>query len=78
MLVGLAVFVLGSLLAALAPSIEWLLAARFIQALGAAAGLVALRAVVADLCDFAQSARVFSLLMQVMLIAPLVAPLLGG
>lgn len=78
LLLGIGVFVLGSVLAALASSVEWLLAARFLQALGAAAGLVSPRAIVADLCDMKESASIFSLLMQVMMIAPIVAPLLGG
>jgi len=78
LLLGVAVFVAGSVLAALAPSVEWLLAARFLQALGAAAGLVTPRAIVADLCNLAESARIFSLLMQVMMIAPIVAPLFGS
>lgn len=78
LLLGIAVFVLGSVLAALAPSVEGLMAARFLQALGAAAGLVTPRAIVADLCDFRASARVFSLLMQVMVVAPIAAPILGG
>jgi DHA1 family bicyclomycin/chloramphenicol resistance-like MFS transporter len=58
--------------------VEWLMAARFLQALGAAAGLVAPRAIVADLCDTQEAARIFSLLMQVMMIAPILAPLIGG
>lgn len=78
LLIGVLVFALGSVLAALAPSIEWLLAARFLQALGAAAGLVAPRAVVADCCTTLEAARIFSLLMQVMMIAPILAPLLGS
>ncbi|PWF24143.1 multidrug effflux MFS transporter [Corticimicrobacter populi] len=78
LLVGVLVFALGSALAALAPSIEWLMAARFLQALGAAAGLVAPRAVVADCCSTLEAARIFSLLMQVMMIAPILAPLLGS
>lgn len=78
LLVGTLVFVAGSVMAALAPSLPWLLAARFLQALGAAAGLVAPRAIVTDVCNLATSARIFSLLMQVMMIAPIVAPLLGG
>ncbi|MCQ9618080.1 multidrug effflux MFS transporter [Paenalcaligenes niemegkensis] len=78
LLLGVAIFVIGSILAALAPTVEWLLAARFLQALGAAAGLVTPRAIVADLCDLNESARIFSLLMQVMMIAPIVAPLLGS
>lgn len=78
LLIGVGIFVAGSALAALAPSIEWLMAARFLQALGAAAGLVTPRAIVADLCTVKESARIFSLLMQVMMIAPITAPLLGG
>ncbi|MGU3493274.1 multidrug effflux MFS transporter [Xanthobacteraceae bacterium A53D] len=78
LLAGAVVFVLGSVLAALAPSVEWLLAARFLQAIGAAAGLVAPRAIVSDLCDLKECARIFSLLMQVMMIAPILAPILGG
>ncbi|MBR8654070.1 multidrug effflux MFS transporter [Achromobacter sp. Marseille-Q0513] len=78
LLAGVAVFVVGSVMAALAPTGEWLLAARFVPALGAAAGLVTPRAIVADLCGVAESARIFSLLMQVMMIAPIAAPILGG
>lgn len=78
LVIGVAIFVVGSVLAALATSVEWLMAARFLQALGAAAGLVSPRAIVADLCDTQESARIFSLLMQVMMIAPILAPLIGG
>ena len=78
LLVGMSIFVAGSILGALAPSVEWLLAARFVQAIGAAAGLVAPRAIVSDRCSLAESARIFSLLMQVMTIIPIIAPVLGG
>jgi len=78
LLAGVVIFTVGSVLGAVAPSVEWLLLARFIQAIGAAAGLVAPRAIVADICTLADSARIFSLLMQVMMIAPILAPVLGG
>jgi len=78
LLIGVGIFVLGSVLAALAPSVEWLLIARFMQALGAAAGLVAPRAIVSDVCTVQESARVFSVLMQVMMIAPILAPVVGS
>lgn len=78
LIIGLVIFVAGSCLAAAATSVEWLMAARFLQAIGAAAGLVAPRAIVADRCTLKDSARIYSLLMQVMMIAPIVAPLLGG
>lgn len=78
LLIGIAIFTAGSVLGALAPSVEWLLVARFIQAIGASAGLVTPRAITADLCNMAESARIFSLLMQIMMIAPILAPIIGG
>lgn len=78
LLAGIGIFTVGSALAASAPSVDWLMLGRFIQALGAAAGLVAPRAIVADLCDVRASARVFSLLMQVMTVSPILAPIIGG
>ncbi|WP_336041203.1 multidrug effflux MFS transporter [Acinetobacter dispersus] len=78
LLIGIAVFILGSILAAVAPTIEWLLAARFLQAIGASAGLVVPRAIISDVCDAKTSAKNFSILMQVMMIVPILAPLLGS
>lgn len=78
LLTGVLLFTLGSALAALAQSFELLLAARFIQALGAAAGSVTPRAIVADTCDVNTAARVFSMLMQIMMIAPITAPIIGS
>lgn len=78
LLVGVALFSLASLACALAPSLEWLIAARFVQALGGCAGMVVSRAVVRDMCDPISSAKVFSQLMLVMGLAPILAPLAGG
>ncbi|WP_339079989.1 multidrug effflux MFS transporter [Pseudomonas sp. TMP9] len=78
LLVGVTLFSLASLACALAPSLEWLIAARFVQALGGCAGMVVSRAVVRDLCDPINSAKVFSQLMLVMGLAPILAPLAGG
>ena len=78
LLIGISLFTLGSLAAALTSSFEGLLLARFLQAIGAAAGAVASRAVVTDTCDPQSSARIYSMLMQVMMIAPITAPMLGG
>lgn len=78
LLVGVMLFSLASLACALAPSLEWLIAARFVQALGGCAGMVISRAVVRDLCDPISSAKVFSQLMLVMGLAPILAPLGGG
>ena len=78
LLVGVSLFTLASLACAFAPSLEWLIAARFVQALGGCAGMVIARAVVSDKCDAVASAKVFSQLMLVMGLAPILAPMLGG
>lgn len=77
-LIGCVVYVAASLACTLAPSIEWLIAGRFAQALGCCAGMVVARAVVRDRYDHRDSARIFSLLVLVLAVAPLVAPTLGG
>ncbi|WP_407292376.1 multidrug effflux MFS transporter [Stutzerimonas zhaodongensis] len=78
LLAGVALFTLASLACAFAPSLDWLIAARFVQALGGCAGIVLTRAVVRDSCDPVQGAKVFSQLMLVMGLAPILAPLAGG
>ncbi|MGH6719264.1 MAG: multidrug effflux MFS transporter [Alphaproteobacteria bacterium] len=76
--VGLAVFVLASAGCALAPTIAALTAFRIVQALGACVGVVCARAMVRDLFQPIDAARVFSALILVMGVAPILAPLAGG
>ncbi|WP_426150255.1 multidrug effflux MFS transporter [Pseudomonas sp. DC3000-4b1] len=78
LLVGVGVFSLASLGCALAPSLEALVMLRFLQALGGCAGMVLSRAIVTDSCDTVGAAKVFSQLMLVMGLAPILAPVLGG
>lgn len=75
---GLSLYVVASAACALAPTIGSLISLRFLQALSGCAGMVVARAVVRDLYDRQQSARVYSVLLMVMGIAPIVAPLAGG
>ena len=75
---GLSLFVLASAACALARSIEGLVAWRFVQSIGGCAGVVIARAFVRDRFDERESARVFSLLMVVMGLPPVLAPLAGG
>lgn len=77
LLFGIGLFCLASLACALAPTLEWLLAARFAQALGGCAGMVVNRAVVRDLCEPIDAAKAFSQLMLIMGVAPILAPLAG-
>lgn len=76
-LFGCFVYVVASLACALAPSVGWLIAGRFCQGLGCCAGMVVARAVVRDRYDHRDSARIFSLLVLVLAIAPMIAPSVG-
>jgi DHA1 family bicyclomycin/chloramphenicol resistance-like MFS transporter len=78
MLGGLALFCAGSIGCVLATSIEMLVLARFMQALGACAGPVIGRAIVRDLWGASESARIIAYMGGAMAIAPLLGPTLGG
>jgi MFS transporter, DHA1 family, multidrug resistance protein len=78
LLSGLAIFVAGSVGCVLAPSVDLLIAARVVQAAGGAAGLVLARAIARDLYGTERSARVIAQLTLIMVLAPMVAPGIGG
>jgi DHA1 family bicyclomycin/chloramphenicol resistance-like MFS transporter len=78
LLAGLAGYVCVSLLCAVAPSIEALVGLRFLQGLTAAAGVVMSRAIVRDVSSGVAMARLFSLLMLVNGLAPVLAPTIGS
>lgn len=78
LLAGLLLYTLASVACALAPDVGALWIARLAQALGGCAGIVVVRAVVRDLFDVVESARMFARMMLVMGAAPIFAPLLGG
>ena len=77
-LFGTVVYVAASIACALAISPAMLIGGRFVQALGACAGGVVARAVVRDRFGHTETARMLSLLMLIMGLAPILAPLLGG
>lgn len=78
LVVGTILCVTASVLAVFAPTIEVLLSARLFQGIGGAAGIVIARAIVADVFQGAEAARIFSLLAVLGGLAPLTAPILGG
>jgi len=78
LLFGVALYLVGAVLCALAPNVWLLVAARFIEALGGSAGQVVVRAAVRDRFGHQMAARVLSLLMLVLGLAPIIAPLFGG
>jgi DHA1 family bicyclomycin/chloramphenicol resistance-like MFS transporter len=75
---GLGLFAAGGIGAALSPTIEWLVAFRFVQGFGACAGMVVPRAIVRDLHTGPEATRLMSLLMLVFSVSPLLAPLTGS
>jgi DHA1 family bicyclomycin/chloramphenicol resistance-like MFS transporter len=75
---GLGLFIIASLLCMIAPGIEFLVAARFLQALGAAGPIVLARAVVRDLYEGPKAARELALMGTIMGLVPAAAPILGG
>ncbi len=78
LLIGLALYVASTLGCALVRTGAGLLFWRVVMAVGGGAGMVISRAMVRDLYDTAEAARMFSLLMLVMGIAPILAPMAGG
>ena len=78
LLVGITVYLVGALLAMQAWSIESLLAARFLQGLGAAAPRVVATAMVRDLYSGRAMARVTSIIMTLFVLVPAIAPSIGA
>jgi len=78
LLIGVAGYVVASLLCALAPTAAILVALRLLQGLTGAAGIVIARAIVRDLYSGSAAARYFSRLILVMGLAPILAPVVGA
>ena len=75
---GLGLYAIAALGCATAMSVESLIVFRFFQALGGCVGMVASRAMVRDLFEVKDNAKVFSTLMLVVAVSPIIAPTLGG
>lgn len=76
-LAGSALYCIGALVAWGAPTLETVLAARVVQGLGAAAPRIVSQALIRDLYEGRQMARVMSFAMMIFTLVPAVAPLLG-
>lgn len=78
MLMSLCVFVIGSIVCAVAGSIEWLLVGRFVQGAGGAVCAFLPRAVVRDIYPQNKAASVIGYMTTAMMVAPLFGPATGG
>jgi len=78
MIAGLIIFALGGFLCSLAPNIELLLAARFVQGFGASVCTFLPRAIVRDVFTRDKSASMIGYMTTAMMIAPMFGPMLGG
>ncbi len=77
-MVGTVIFALGSVGCAMAPTIEWLVAFRFVQGLGGAAAMVIPRAIIRDTATGAEATRIMAMIMLVISVSPMLAPLAGS
>lgn len=78
LLVGSLVCLVASIACALAPNVEILTVARFVQGLSGAAGVVLARAIVSDTSRGTAAAKLLGVMMIISVIAPVIAPLTGG
>lgn len=78
LIAGLALFVLASIGCLVADDIESLIALRFLQALGGCVAQVGAVAMVRDFFPVEQSSKIFSFLMLILGLSPLLAPTVGG
>ncbi len=77
MVIGLVLFVAGSVLSGLASDVPQLFAARLLQALGGGASVVVF-AIVRDRFDEKQGGQIISYIMALVVVAPMLAPIVGG
>ena len=75
---GLTLYVLASLAAMVAPTVEFLILGRIAQALGGCAGMVLTRAIVRDIYTRDRAASVLAYIVMAMAVAPAIAPAIGG
>ena len=78
LIAGLVLFLAGSIGCALAPDMNWLVAARVVQALGGAAAMVIPRAIIRDMHTGPQATRLMALVMLIISVSPMLAPLIGS
>ncbi|WP_429814646.1 multidrug effflux MFS transporter [Ensifer sp. B1-9] len=77
-LIFMAIYLIGSLMAAFAPSVAVLLAGRLVQGIGASVGMTVARAIVRDQFTGTEAARIMNMIGMMLALGPAVSPTLGG
>jgi DHA1 family bicyclomycin/chloramphenicol resistance-like MFS transporter len=75
---GLVLYIAASLACAMSTSVEMLIGFRFLQALGCCVGMVAPGAIVRDIFPVHENAKIFSLLILILGVSPIIAPTVGS
>jgi DHA1 family bicyclomycin/chloramphenicol resistance-like MFS transporter len=75
---GMALYIVASVGCAFSKSVEWLIAFRILQALGACVTMVAPRAIIRDLFPVNESAKIFSMMILILGVSPIIAPTAGS
>jgi MFS transporter, DHA1 family, multidrug resistance protein len=78
LIAGLVIYLTASLAAMFAPSIGWLIGARFLQAVGACSGAVIGRAIIRDVYGVAGAARMLGYITAGMSLGPTLGPMIGS
>lgn len=78
LLIGLVLYIIASVACSLSRSVESLVAFRFLQAVGGCVGMVAPNAIVRDVFPVHENAKVFSLLILILGVSPILAPTVGS
>lgn len=78
LLSGIAIFIVAGIITSIAPTMEIMLLARFLQGLGGSVGVVIPRAIVRDIASGKEAASILSTMVIIFTLIPMFAPIIGG
>jgi DHA1 family bicyclomycin/chloramphenicol resistance-like MFS transporter len=76
--IGMILYILATIGCVFTTSVELLIALRFLQAIGGCVSMVAPRAIIRDLFPVEESAKIFSYMILILGVSPIVAPTAGS
>lgn len=78
LIIGILSYIVAAWAASVASSLEWLIAARLLQGIGAATAIVVVMSMVRDVAEEQQAAQLYALLNSIVALGPIIAPAIGG